>query len=213
MGRSLAWLVIDSSDIDGIAAELGVKRTGKAGALADFRLTVCSLSDGRALIVSNNCDEPLFSGKRAAQLSRRGRVVWAAMEEHVMFSASAAWASGRRLWAVTHKSEESTRHLAVTGKVTSDFAALKQAAFDEQDREDGSAAEVDHVFDLPLQYARAQTGLDVEENFGVAERGFEQLDVGFWKRGWRATFWLRLLLGVFGSLYLAGWIFRKLGWQ
>jgi len=213
MGRSLAWLVIDSSDVDGIAAELGLKRTGKTGAIADFALKMCSLPDGRVLIVSNNSDEPLFSGKRAAQLSKRGRVVTAAMEEHVMFSGCAAWTSGRKLWAVTHKSEESPRHLAVTGKVTSDFAALKRAAFEEQDVEDGSAAEVDHVFDLPLRYARAQTGLDVEENFGVAERGFEQLDVGFWKRGWRATFWLRVLIGVFGGLYLAGWIFRKLGWQ
>lgn len=213
MGRSLYWLVIECSDADGIAAELGVKRNGKAGAIADFALMSCPLPEGRVLLVSKDFDEPLFTGKRLATLSQRGRIVAARMEEHVMVSSCAAWASGRKIWSVTHDSEKSPRHLAVTGKVPEDFAPLRQAAFAAQDHEDSTDAAVDHVFDLPLHYARAQTGLDVEEDFGAATNSFQELDVGFWKRAWRATFWWRLLIGLGGGLYLAGWITRKLGWQ
>jgi hypothetical protein len=213
MGRSLSWLVIESPDADGIAAELDVKRMGKSGAISDFRLSICSLADGRVLVVSNNCDEPLFSGKRLAKLSARGPLVCASMEEHVMSSTCSEWANGRKTWGVSHDSEKDRLHLAVTGKPPHNFAALKQASFDEQAREDANEAAVDHIFDLPLQCARAQTGLDVENDFGLAANSFQKLDVGRLKRYWRATFLLRLLIGFFGALYVAGWIARKLGWQ
>jgi hypothetical protein len=213
MGRSLSWLVIDSPDADGIAAELGVKRTGKSGAIPDFGLMAHPLADGRVLLVSNHVDEPLFSGKRLALLSKRGRLVTAKMEEHVMFSSCAAWDGGRKCWSVTHDSEKEPRHLAVTGKVPKELAPLKQAALEAQDLEDKTDAEVDHVFDVPLQVARAQTGLDVEQDFGVPQDSFQELNVGFWKRAWRATFLWRWILGFFGGLYLLGWIARKLGWQ
>lgn len=213
MGRSLFWLVIECPDADGIAAELDVKRTGRAGASSDFALMSCTLSEGRVLLVSKHFDEPLFTGKRLAKLSQRGRIVATRMEEHVMASSCEAWASGRKIWSITHDSEKSPRHLAMIGKIPKDLAPLRQAAFDAQDREDSTDPEVDHVFDVPLHFARAQTGLDVEEDFGVAPNAFQELDIGFWKRTWRSTFWWRLAFGLAGGLYLAGWIARKLGWQ
>jgi len=213
MGRSLSWLVIESADADGIASELGVKRTGKTGGLPDFGLMAQVLPDGRVLLVSNHVDEPLFSGKRLALLSKRGRLVLAKMEEHVMFSACAAWDGGHKSWSVTHDSEKGPRHLAVTGKIPKEFAPLEQAALEAQDLEDKTDAEVDHVFDVPLHFARAQTGLDVEQDFGIAADAFQELNVGLWKRAWRATLLWRWILGFFGGLYVLGWIARKLGWQ
>jgi hypothetical protein len=139
------------------------------------------------------------------------------LEEHVMSRSCAAWARGRKQWSVTHKGDEGTRHLKVTGKVPQDFAALKRAAFEAQSLEGGDDAEIDHVFELPLHYFRVRAGLDVENNFDVAGAGFEQLYIGTVRRLWRARFGWRLVLGffvaLFGGLYLLGWLMRKIGWQ
>jgi hypothetical protein len=223
MGRSLAWLVIDTADAAAVARDLDVKITGKRGAIPDYRMMLCALAGGRLLVVSKNIDEPLFTGKRLAVLSRRGELCAASMEEHVMFSSCARWSAGRKKWSISHNLEKGSRHLAVIGKVPKDFDALKRAALAAHDSESeakpdgGEDEKVDHLFDLPIAYARVQTGVDVEDDFGIAPDEFQELDIGFWKRAWHATVLWRWLLGffggLFGSLYILGWITRKLGWQ
>jgi hypothetical protein len=221
MGRSLAWFVVDS-DLDLVAAALDVKRTGKSGAHHDLSLCARTLPDGRVLVLSRNCDEPLFKPGKLGAVTRLGRTFSGALEEHVMFSQFTAWGKGRKSWSARHQGEEDTLHLKATGRPPKDFTALRDAALERQ-RAEGPGAEVDHLFDLPQELARHYTGIDFDGEASPELAGdFEQLDIGFWRRLWQRTLWWRIALmflgggalfifGMFQIIRVLEWLVRQVG--
>lgn len=206
MGASRSWLVIDSANLDAVSAALGVKRTGRSNPQAEFPLAGRILADGRVLVISNNCDEPLFAGRKLAEISRQHHVVLTMLEEHVMESRCAAWSRGRKQWSVVHKGgDEGCLHLKTTGRMPAEFAVIRDRAFEQQRGEEGTGDDqVDFVFDVPLHLSRAQTGVDHENGFEDASNPFEELDVGRWRRWWRSTFRWRVGLGLLAGLLLIG---------
>jgi len=221
MGRGLAWFTVESAELAGIAVALDVKVTGRRGLRKELPLAARKLPDGRWLVVSDNCDEPLFKTKNLAVVSRMGRTFSGMFEEHVMASAFAAWGKGRKAWSIQHQGDDDPLHLKTTGKLPNDIAALKDAALEKQRRE-GDDAEGDYLFEMVDDFARSQAGLDPEIDFDEGE--FEQLHIGFWRELWRRTFWWRLLF-VFlagGALFFYGlswlgtlmyWLLDTLGWR
>jgi len=223
MGISGAWFIVESGGIDHVAAALDVKRTGRHGQQCDFPICARTLPDGRLLVVSRNCDEPVFSTRKLATVSRLGRTFSGALEEHVMFSAFTAWGKGRKAWSVQHQGDDGPLNFKTSGRPPKDVVALRDVALDRQ-RSEGEDSEVDHVFEVSLELARRYAGIDPRNVDADTAGTFEQLDIGFWRRCWERTFWWRLGFGFLGGLALfilalvgvmrvLVWIMEILGWR
>jgi hypothetical protein len=197
MGTGLAWFSVESAELADIATTLDVKVTGRRGPRERYPLAARKLVDGRWLVVSSNCDEPLFNFRRLAIISRKGRTFSGMFEEHVMASAFAAWGKGRKAWSLQHQGDVDPLHLKTTGKLPKDIAALRDSALERQRRE-GEQAEADYLYELPIGLIQSHAGLDPETDFDDGE--FEQLHIGFWRDLWRRTFWWRLGLGFLAML-------------
>jgi hypothetical protein len=221
MGRALAWFTVESAELAGIAAALDVKVTGRRGQSGEFPLAARKLTDGRWLVVSSNCDEPVFSTKNLTGISRLGRTFSGIVEEHVMACGFAAWGKGRKSWSIQHQGENDPLHLKISGKLPQNIAALKDAALESQ-RRDGDEAGIDYLFEFLIDLVQPQTGLDPNVDFESGE--FEQLHTGFWRELWRRTFWWRLLFVLLagGMLFIYGmiwfgeslrWLLESLGWR
>jgi hypothetical protein len=212
MGRSLSWIVVESADVDAIAQALAVQRTTISGRRRGMPLAGRTLADGRYLIVARGVDHHAFKRRKLSALSQLAHVTFCELEEHVMWSSVERWEHGRKAWSVAHRGEDSPLDLRTTGHVPADFIALKSAVLAQQEAEGGATANVDLVFDLPIDFARGQTHLHPDDaQFNGP--GFERLDAG-WAGRWRELpFWSRLavwIAGIYFLAYLAGALYRSL---
>ena len=221
MGRGLAWFMVKSASLDEIAAALDVKATGRRGPRANFPLAARQLADGRWLVISSNCDEPLFATKYLAAIARMGQTFSGMFEEHVMASAFAAWGKGRKAWSVRHQGDDAPLHLKITGKPPREVVTLKNAALEKQ-RQAGDEADCDYLYELSLELVPLHTGLDPSLDFDAGE--IEELSIGFWRELWRRAIWWRLLFvflagtalfgyGLAWLLKLLRWLLEYLGWR
>jgi hypothetical protein len=221
MGRGLAWFTVKSASLADITTALDVKATGRRGPPEKFPLAARQLAEGHWLLVSRNCDEPLFATKYLAVVSRKGQIFSGMFEEHVMASAFAAWGKGRKAWSVRHQGDDDPLHLKTTGKLPPHIAALKDAALEKQ-RGEGDEAEQDHLYELSLELVKPHTGLDPDDDFDDGE--FAELSIGFWRGLWRRTYWWRLLFlflagtalfvwGIGLLTRLLNWLLELLGWR
>jgi len=220
MGRGLAWFTVEGAELAGIANALDVKVTGRRGARELYPLAARKLADGRWLVVSSNCDEPAFSVKKLAVISRMGNTFSGMFEEHVMASSFVAWGKGRKAWSLKHQGDDDPLHLKITGKLPKDIAALKNAALERQ-RSEGEA-EGDYLYELSMDLIQPQARLDPNADFDDGE--FEELHIGFWRELWRRTLLWRILLafiaGCLAFIYgmrqvgkLLDWLLRLMGWH
>ena len=74
-----------------------------------------------------------------------------------MFSGVRCFEDGEESWWVLHEAEKGIYDLSMRSPPPP-FREIRDRLFDEQDKEGGSAAGVDLVFDIPLQLATAVCG-------------------------------------------------------
>jgi hypothetical protein len=211
MGKSLAWIVVESGDAAAIARALSVKRTGSQGQRHRMPLAGRRLDDGY-LIVAGSVDHPAFNRRKLAALAGLASFTFCEAEEHLMWSSAERWERGRKIWSVTHRGEDSPLDLRTSGSLPAEFAALESAALERQQAEGGATAGVDLVFDVPLDLARSQTSLHPDDP-AFDEPDFERLR-GSWRERWHTLPLLaQLAAGIvvlYAFLYFAGALYRAL---
>jgi hypothetical protein len=109
------------------------------------------------------------------RVSEVGEVIAGMAEEHVMCSYAGAWQHGQRVWCAMHDAQEGIRHLDVEGQMPRGFDQIRDHLLSQQDAEDGAVAEVDYVYDIPLDTARLVSGFswsetEPEDGFVVLRR-------------------------------------------
>jgi hypothetical protein len=67
------------------------------------------------------------------------------------------------MWSVVHDSEKAAGHLAVDGSVPAEFSQIRATREAKQRTEDEADAEVDFIFDVPIDLAKALTGFRHDE--------------------------------------------------
>ncbi len=75
-----------------------------------------------------------------------------------MASRAEYWSHGHKNWSLSHDAQRANRHLDVAGNPPADFAEVRDRLLAQQDAEDPEMAEVDYVFDVPLETAHRITG-------------------------------------------------------
>jgi hypothetical protein len=210
MGQSLSWVAVRGKSEAELERMLGFRSTGTYSHYGEHALVGRRLGEGWYLLVAKGCNDRIIEPKVLAQLSKKGQAIACAIEEHMTFSACALWTGGRRRWSVAHRGDKSVFDLAKSGKVPKQFASLRHALVEKQKSAGGERAEVDHLFELPLQLAKELAGFKHDEDAYASGGAYEILELNYLQRvaraGAAAKSWLYVAGALLGVAALIGFI-------
>lgn len=190
MGYAQSWLAVRGRSREAVLEALGLRATGEREEVAESPLAGAALPGGWYAVIANASGHALMRGDVLARLSQGAEVVSVDVEEHVMVSQAEGWRDGVRFWSVMHDGQQGTDHLENSGTLPEGFAAVRDRLAAQQREAGGASADVDYLFDAPVELARGITGYRHDEDIpGHAAEPFEvltQTDVAaprsFWKR-------------------------------
>jgi hypothetical protein len=181
MGYSLSWAAVKSTP-EAVQSALGLRATGQREEFPESRIVATSLPNGWYIVIYNKCEA---ARKALEPLSRLGEVIYCSVEEHVMVSAAATWNSGKRLWFVEHDAQQGIYNLQVAGQPPDAFGVIRDREKGKQDAEGGENADVDYMFDIPVELARELTGFRHDQSVpGIEGDAYEVLEAAKQSKRW-----------------------------
>jgi len=189
-------MAVKGASRDPVLNALGLRGTQSFEELPESHLTGVLLPSGWYMVVSNRGEYPAFmEDKTLATVSASTEVVTCFVEEHVMCSHASQWRDGRELWSLMHTADTGgIEHLEIKGEPPSFFASIQERLRARQREAGGKKAEVDYIFNIPVETAQQLTDYRHDQDIpGAGEKPFEVLETtdATPKRSW-----LRRLLGV-----------------
>jgi hypothetical protein len=163
MGYAISWLAVRTDEPESLLSRLQLTRTGEEDELFEAPVSGGLLRAGWYLVVANDCAHRIVDGKTLAGLSEDHDLVACSVEEHVMVSTAAYWRSGQVAWAITHDSSRGIFDLEVSGTPPATLEQHKARCLAEQEQAGGQIANVDYLFDVPLEVAKDLTGFKHDE--------------------------------------------------
>ena len=163
MGFSISWLAVKTDDLGRLFEITGIAPTSEADEWLESKLSGSGLEDGWYFIQAKGCDHPIISGDSLSQISTLGQTVACSVEEHVMVSVAEGWDNGARNWSIVHNAQESIFDLSATGNPPAHYEGIKSEYLSQQHAEGGDDADVDFIFDIPLQVAKQICGYKHDE--------------------------------------------------
>jgi hypothetical protein len=175
MGYSVSWLAVRGKPSIVVLSELGLRGTGEYDEVPDSPdLWGANLPDGWYLVFANRCD--YVERLPLDRLSAAAQAVTCSVEEHVMVSWASGWSDGRRVWSVTHDSEKGIEHIEAEGDLPPVFTSLWDQLAAQQAGAGGEEGDVDYLFDVPVELAKAVTGFRHDEGIPDSDDApFEKL--------------------------------------
>jgi hypothetical protein len=176
VGISISWLAVQGAERGVVLEALALAETGERDEFpTESPIQGASLADGWYVVIFDRYGHALLNDETLRRVSEVGEVVAGMAEEHVMCSYSGAWQHGQRVWCAMHDAQEGIRHLDVEGQMPRGFDQIRDNLLSQQDAEDEAEAEVDYVYDIPLDTARLVSGFswsetEPEDGFVVLRR-------------------------------------------
>ncbi len=196
MGFSQSWLAVKGKPAAAVLEALGLKGTGTREEIAESPIIGAELPGGWYLVVANRSGHRLMREPVVERLSAGCEVVTGDVEEHVMVSMAAGWKDGRRIWLVAHDAQRGIEHLKTQGELPTAFGGIRDEMRSQHQAAGGRQADVDYIFDVPVELAKALTGYRHDEDIaGVGDRPFEvlvQASASPSSSGEKPSFWKRL---------------------
>jgi hypothetical protein len=174
MGFSLSWAAVKGRTPVAVQEALSLRGTGATEEIPESEITAAHLPGGWYMIVSQHDCLGFTKDKTLERLSSLGEVVTCFVEEHVMCSFAAYWRSGQRVWSVYHDCAGRSGNfgLDIKGEPPSVFAEIRDRLRSQQESAGGKKANVDYIFDVPVELACSATGYrhdqDIPELRGAA---------------------------------------------
>lgn len=165
MGFSISWIGVRGLDRETILERLELVDTGEADDENQAYLSWAQLPDGWTIIFSNGTD---YAEAKLATLSMGGVAVGCEVEEHVMYCRARGYREGAELWSITHDPENGIYDLTAKGDLPAAFPPIKARFIADQDREGGDEADVDMIFEIPTETAKAVCGYKHDEIMDAA---------------------------------------------
>jgi hypothetical protein len=172
MGYSLTWLAARGRTPEEVRTALGLRLTDQREEFPESPFSAITMPGGWYVVVANEFDESFADEPVLARLSDgSSEIVTCFVEEHVMASEACEWKAGKKLWRVSHQSDQGIFHLAAGGQLPATFEKLLGEARSQQEKAGGQAVNVDHLFDVPVEIAKSRTGFRHDEgDHGHAEK-------------------------------------------
>lgn len=177
MGWSCSWIALRATNPDSVLSNLGLTRTGEFWEMPEEDWSCASLSNGWFIVFSaRHCEPEQFKPASLARLSVQCELLATVVEEHVMFSSASLWKDGKNVWAVVHDAQKNIYHIDANGEPPSSFRDIEANARASQDAEGGTKANVDLMFDIPLNVGAELTGFRHDQDISPSvEKPFEIL--------------------------------------
>lgn len=177
MGFSFTSVAVRGGTRDSVLATMGLRGTNAFEEIPESDITGALLPSGWYLVVANRGPFPTFAEDATLKrLSQMGEVVTCFVEEHVMCSAASLWAGGQQVWSVMHAADQSIEHLETKGSLPPIFAPISERLRAEQAAAGGKKAQVDHIFDIPVEMVAQLTSYRHDRVMPeLGDRAFEVL--------------------------------------
>ncbi len=159
----MAWLAVKTDDPGLLLEELQVQPTGEPDEHCESPICGGALN-GWFLLIAKRCNHRIISDGFLAAFSCGRDVVECSIEEHVMCSSAAGWRDGQCTWSIAHDAQQDMLDLTTSGQPPDSFRQIRSKLLAQQEAEGGTKAEVDLVFDIPLQVAKSIVGFKHDEN-------------------------------------------------
>lgn len=177
MGFNQCSLAIRGKSPESILTELHLRPTGEMQEFPEAEYAATLLPSGWYVIVAENSENRLIDEETLAAISIGGEAIACSVEEHVMVSTAHGWRDGKRIWSVTHNAQESIENLETDGELPPAFASLRDDHLAKQAAAGGRKANVDYVFDVPVEVARSFTDYRYDKDApGLIGDAFEVLE-------------------------------------
>jgi hypothetical protein len=161
-GLTCSWVAVQGAPKQGVLDFLQVSETGTEVIPGEYDASMCcrELPDGWFVVV--HLDFGWADSERIRSLSAFGPTVGCQVSENYGGSASRGAAAGEELWSVLHLDEDDEETI-VKGEPPEAWAAVYQTLRRKQDESDAANAQVDLMFDAPLELAKAVCGYRVDD--------------------------------------------------
>jgi hypothetical protein len=163
MGFSITWCAVRERNADKFVQDLGLTPTGQTEEIPESLDCMAKLDTGWRLISHNKYDCPYLRPKELARLSVDQEVILCLVEEHVMASSAEFWSKGKRQWWISHEGECGPKGLDVDGNPPEVYPSIRKEMEASQLAKGGDKAEVDYIFEIPLEVAKSLVGFKHDE--------------------------------------------------
>lgn len=162
MGFSISWI-----GVYGVGRERILNAVGLIDAPKGCRKPKAvswSLPNGWSFLLTQDFAYP--TPGRMSALSAGGRAIALSADDRVMYSVIRGYENGVAVFAIEHDGgQHGVRHMATLGKLPPEWTAIRKRLSQRQTREDRGAAEVDFMFDAPVELAKAICGYRFDEDW------------------------------------------------
>jgi hypothetical protein len=156
MGFKVSWIAFHGTGRDAALEKLGFRDTGEPDEANEAPFSGAEIPNGWFVVFANDFD--FISPKRLASLSRGCRLIACRVHEGVMFSGAFFYQDGERVSEISHDAQVGVYDLSVLGSPPKEFQSIRDSQMKQQDEEGGDEAEVDCIFEIPIETAAAICG-------------------------------------------------------
>ncbi len=156
MGFSISWVGVRGVAKDLVLGAAGLIDLGVEDEANEAPFSLAELPTGWAIIFAN--DFEFAQPDRLVSLPSEALLVGCQVEEHVMFSKAWGAMGAKTSWTVEHYSERGIYDSQVSGAAPPRYDAILRELISAQDQAGGQAADVDYLFDAPVELAESLTG-------------------------------------------------------
>lgn len=184
MGYSLSWAAVRNGTLETVCSSCNLRQTGKREEIPESDVASAEIPGGWQLVLynKNEVDDQMLK-----KLSAEGEVVSCFVEDHVMFSSASGWVHGKQTWKVFHDCEKGKYHLEIAGTPPAALANIRNRLTEKQDAAGGEKADVDYIYDIPAELAKALTGFRHDEDIqGTAGNVYQVLESTVTADGWKS---------------------------
>lgn len=165
MGWMCSWVAVKGATKSELLEALDLVETGGEVEPGSRAAPMCWAERPNGWVVLFSEDFDWADRKRVLELSSLGLTVGCQFEDKVeMTSVASAAQDGVELWRVFHVNNPKSR-LDVTGDPPTQFAAIRDQLFREQEEDD--ANDTDYIHDVPLELAKSVCGYRADEDESV----------------------------------------------
>jgi hypothetical protein len=161
----VTWCAVREEYAEQALERLGLLPTGETEEFPESPISTAHLDTGWRIIWCNEYASPLLSEETLAEMSGEFDIVLCLIEEHVMASSSELWSGGKRQWWISHRGENGPKGLDADGTLPDCFPAIKTEMEKAQRAEGGDEADVDYIFEIPLQVVKCLVGFKHDEDY------------------------------------------------
>ena len=184
MGFAITWCAVREVGADQLLERLGLSPTGEREESPESLIVMAVLDTGWRVLWYNEYGCPFLRPEDLGALSSEQDILLCLVEEHVMAGSSELWSGGARKWRIAHEGEQGPKGIDAEGELPSCFPTIRAEMEEAQRTAGGDQADVDYLFEIPLQVAKSLVGFKHDEDCPhLAEKPFVVLSRPAAKKG------------------------------